>query len=193
MGMKLGKNLFSDVPCWIRFPNLQLQFLTPPILSRMASKIGKPLFANSATIQKSRLAAPRILIELHQAEEIISEVKLKLQDETILQQVTYVWHPKPCSICDKWRHRTEECDPELRNQRRTTKKPTTQTITEPIQAQTKEASKDGRHQLARQAESKGKDHVLQPQQQNQGTSITASSKAGCKERKRTFSTATKTE
>lgn len=117
IGMKLGKKVFTEVPCWIRFPGLALQYWTPAVLSRMTSKLGKPLLANSATIQRTRMEHHAFMVELNQTEQIVSEVKLRVRDELILQQVVYDWHPKPCSICDKWGHLTEACDPERRNLR----------------------------------------------------------------------------
>lgn len=77
----------------------------------MASKIGKPLLADSATIQKMKLAAPRILVELHQTEEVIPEIKMRGRGTQIIQKVEYEWHPTPCAVLDKWGHLTKDCDP----------------------------------------------------------------------------------
>lgn len=67
IGMCLGKGLFIEIPVWIRFPGIRLELWTPTILSKMASKIWTALLADSETTQKTRLGAPHILMELHQA------------------------------------------------------------------------------------------------------------------------------
>lgn len=59
----------------------------------MASKIGKPILADSPTIQRTRFGAPRKLVELYQTRKIVSEVKLEAGEEIIVQQVEYDWYP----------------------------------------------------------------------------------------------------
>lgn len=60
-GMVLWKNLFKSCPVWVRFPRLGLQLWTPKILGKLASKIVKPLLADTHTIRKTKLGAPRLL------------------------------------------------------------------------------------------------------------------------------------
>lgn len=117
VGMNMRKGIFNEVPVWLRFPGLSLQLWTLTILSRIASKLEKPLLAENATIQRTRLGAPRILVELHQTKEVISQVKIRVCDQIILQKVEYDRFPKPCEVCDKWGHITQDCDPEKRNRK----------------------------------------------------------------------------
>lgn len=112
--MALGKGLFRSCPVWVRFPRLGLQFWTPQIVGKLASKLGKTLLADSHTIHKTRLGAPRILIDLHPTEVFPTKVKFRANEETYIQMVDYEWHPRTCAICEKWGHKTEECDPNKR-------------------------------------------------------------------------------
>ena len=52
----LERELLSLVPVWVRFPSLHLKFLSKPIISKIASLIGVPLFMDKATTSLERLA-----------------------------------------------------------------------------------------------------------------------------------------
>ncbi|XP_074305112.1 uncharacterized protein LOC141640050 [Silene latifolia] len=53
----------STVPIWVLFPNLEPFLWSENILSKMASKIGKPLFADLNTTCKAKLSFARIMVK----------------------------------------------------------------------------------------------------------------------------------
>lgn len=69
---------------------LGLQYWTPRILGKIARKLGAQLLAD-ATINKSRLNAPRILVNLAHTDTLVTEVKFKAHDVVHPQTIEYDW------------------------------------------------------------------------------------------------------
>lgn len=78
----------DEVPVWVRFLGLQMKLWTPTILSRIASKLGKPLLKDVAIVQRTRLGARRILVELRQSEEVTIEIKIS---ESVMSSLSSQW------------------------------------------------------------------------------------------------------
>lgn len=79
-------------------------------MGKLASKIGKPLLADTHTIRKTILGAPQLLIELYPTKEPPTAIKFQAGRTSFTQEIHYEWFPRTCSMCNKWGHRTEECD-----------------------------------------------------------------------------------
>lgn len=75
VGMKLGTGLFSAAPVWVKLPGLGFQYWTRNILTKLLSKVGKPLMVDSPTINRTRLGSPGVLVVLHSAANLVKEVK----------------------------------------------------------------------------------------------------------------------
>ena len=53
--VNLEREDMTEVPIWVRFMNLKLHLWSNAVLSKMASKIGKPLFTDHMTATRERL------------------------------------------------------------------------------------------------------------------------------------------
>ncbi|XP_074303248.1 uncharacterized protein LOC141637696 [Silene latifolia] len=72
----LDMDRVAKVPIWILFPGLDPFLRTDKVLSKMASKVGKPLFADPATTSKEKLSFARVLVEADVSKELPSHVIL---------------------------------------------------------------------------------------------------------------------
>ncbi|XP_074299590.1 uncharacterized protein LOC141630723 [Silene latifolia] len=64
----------STVPVWILFPDLDPYMWIDSILSKMASKIGKPLFPDLHTTCQARLSFARVMVEVDVAKKLPEDV-----------------------------------------------------------------------------------------------------------------------
>ncbi|XP_050233027.1 uncharacterized protein LOC126681527 [Mercurialis annua] len=99
----------ASVPVWVKFPLLPWKFWNPNSLSSIASTLGKPLFADRYTRERSRLAYARILIDLR-LKGIFPDVVV-IEDsngEQTTQFVEYEWKPILYEVCNKLGHRNCE-------------------------------------------------------------------------------------
>lgn len=110
-GMRISRDIFDLSVVWIRLPGLKLELWQPNLISKLVSAIGNPLMADQATIQKSRLEYARILVQLHEPENLKETITYGTPDGEQLQIVEYEWNPTPCSKCNRWGHHAKECDP----------------------------------------------------------------------------------
>ncbi|KAM7507986.1 hypothetical protein LguiA_018439 [Lonicera macranthoides] len=62
--VNLEKEDIAAVPVWVRLPNLKLHLWSTAALSKMASRIGKPLFTDRMTAERERLAYPWVCVEV---------------------------------------------------------------------------------------------------------------------------------
>lgn len=111
LGMPIGRHIFDLSSVWIRLPGLRLDLWQPKLLSKLISPFGAPLMADQATIHKTRLDYARILVQLHDPQNLQQSISIKTPDSIEMQQVIYEWDPSPCPKCDKWGHKSDECDP----------------------------------------------------------------------------------
>ncbi|KAK9690046.1 hypothetical protein RND81_09G100800 [Saponaria officinalis] len=79
----------SVVPIWVLFPDLDPFMWTDTILSKMASKIGTPLFADLPTTLQARLSFARVMVEM--------------------DRIVYEWLPYYCKTCKKLGHIMSSC------------------------------------------------------------------------------------
>ncbi|XP_074271449.1 uncharacterized protein LOC141595384 [Silene latifolia] len=100
----------STVPAWVLFPDLDPFMWSENVLSKMASTIGKPLFADLPTTFKSKLLFARVLLEVNVAEELPKTVTVtSLYHGTTTQRIIYEWLPYYCHCCRKLVHTKEHC------------------------------------------------------------------------------------
>lgn len=60
----------SRVPIWIQLPGLDVQYWSVKGLSKIASKIGTPMYADRCTAAKERISYVRILVEVDLVEDL---------------------------------------------------------------------------------------------------------------------------
>nr|XP_016469827.1 PREDICTED: uncharacterized protein LOC107792151 [Nicotiana tabacum] len=88
------------IPLWVKFPKLPMSCWGVGSLSRIASVIGTPVFADECTTKQTRVSFARILIEVNVIIEL--PTKIVVMDPTgkkFLQVVTYDWKPAYCDKC----------------------------------------------------------------------------------------------
>ncbi|XP_074293052.1 uncharacterized protein LOC141619952 [Silene latifolia] len=100
----------STVPIWVLFPDFEPFLWSESVLSKMASKIGKPLFADLNTTCKTKLSFARILVEADVSATLPDEIVLNtpFHGQTV-QRIIYEWLPFHCSGCGKLGHKLNSC------------------------------------------------------------------------------------
>ncbi|XP_074290946.1 uncharacterized protein LOC141617678 [Silene latifolia] len=100
----------AKVPVWILFPGLDPYLWSEIVLSKIASKIGKPLFADPATTNKEKLSFARVLVEIDVSSEFVDTVVINTPFlGQISQKVVYEWVPFYCTGCGKMGHKIATC------------------------------------------------------------------------------------
>ncbi|XP_074271075.1 uncharacterized protein LOC141594996 [Silene latifolia] len=100
----------SIVPAWILFPDLDPFMWSNKVLSKMASVVGKPLFADLPTTYKSKLSFARVLVEVDVAGDLHTTMQLNSPNRgETTQRIIYEWLPHYCHCCRKLGHVTEKC------------------------------------------------------------------------------------
>ncbi|XP_016498965.1 uncharacterized protein LOC107817621 [Nicotiana tabacum] len=74
----------TEIPLWVQFPNLPMNCWGHGLLSRMASTIGTPIYADECTAKKTRVSFARMLIEVNITKDLL---------------VRYDWKPEFCQKC----------------------------------------------------------------------------------------------
>ncbi|XP_074304757.1 uncharacterized protein LOC141639560 [Silene latifolia] len=100
----------SIVPIWILFPELDPVLWSVVVLRKLASKVGKPLYADMTTTCKARLSFARVLMEADLASELPEQVLINTPYHgQIAQPIVYEWKPYYCSCCAKLGHTANFC------------------------------------------------------------------------------------
>ncbi|KAK9733272.1 hypothetical protein RND81_04G056300 [Saponaria officinalis] len=90
----------SVVPIWILLPELDPYLWTDTVLSKIASKIGKPLFADLPTTLQARISFARVMVEADVSQELPEYVVLNCPfTGQSMQRVVYEWLPYYCKTC----------------------------------------------------------------------------------------------
>ncbi|XP_019241976.1 PREDICTED: uncharacterized protein LOC109227676 [Nicotiana attenuata] len=94
------KEFPTEIPLWIRFPKLPLNCWGVNSLSRIASSIGTPMYADECTAKQLRVSYARMLIEVDMTKPLKDEIIVEDSNgKTFLQSVIYDWKPKFCEKC----------------------------------------------------------------------------------------------
>ncbi|XP_074278175.1 uncharacterized protein LOC141601771 [Silene latifolia] len=100
----------SIVPVWVLFPDLDPFMWSEQVLSKMASTVGKPLFADLPTTHKSKLLFARVLVEVDVAGDLPTTVTVSSPYHgKIAQRIIYEWLLYYCHCCKKLGHTKEHC------------------------------------------------------------------------------------
>ncbi|KAK6782209.1 hypothetical protein RDI58_020005 [Solanum bulbocastanum] len=95
-----GSEFLTEIPLWVTFPKLLLNCWGIEFLSRIASAIGVPLFADECTTKQTRIAYARMLIEVNVTKKIPQQITvMDPSGETFTQQVILEWRPQYCDKC----------------------------------------------------------------------------------------------
>ncbi|KAK9681646.1 hypothetical protein RND81_10G017700 [Saponaria officinalis] len=100
----------SVVPVWVLFHGLDPYLWSDMVLSKIASKLGRPLFADKTTTLKSKLSFARVMVEVDVSKPLFTQVYVNSPFVgPFVQEVEYEWVPHYCSGCGKLRHVLEKC------------------------------------------------------------------------------------
>ncbi|KAK9676732.1 hypothetical protein RND81_11G096300 [Saponaria officinalis] len=100
----------TSVPVWVLFPGLDPYLWSDSALSKIASKVGKPFFADLTTTLKSRLSFARVMVEVDVSKPLLDHMFINSPFVGFFSQpVEYEWVPHYCSGCGKLGHLLERC------------------------------------------------------------------------------------
>lgn len=97
------------VPVWTLFTDLDPCFWSPSALSKISSSIGKPLFADPYTTDKTRISFARVLIDIDISQDLPSSVTVNTPFGVKEISVEYEWVPYFCKHCNCIGHSTGKC------------------------------------------------------------------------------------
>ncbi|KAL3846330.1 hypothetical protein ACJIZ3_003733 [Penstemon smallii] len=96
---EFGDEGVSDVPVWVNLPDLPLDCWNAKALSKIVSKIGKPIATDKLTHTKERLSYARVM-----------SVSIQLPTGIIRKQpIVYEYQPRFCKECKTFGHSTKGC------------------------------------------------------------------------------------
>ncbi|GAA0151020.1 hypothetical protein LIER_09831 [Lithospermum erythrorhizon] len=99
----LDADLFLDIPLWVKFYDVPLRYWIASGLSKIASKLGRPLYTNQFTCERSRASYARILVEVDIRCAPIHEFPVHLPRGIIhTQRVSYEDFPDFCYRCQSF-------------------------------------------------------------------------------------------
>ena len=115
-GLPLSKANLHSIPVWAKFYNIPIELWTEEGLSHIASAVGKPLYADSATEACSRIQFARICVEVEAHKPLVDQFEVEaLQEDgssSVIQvSVGYQWRPPLCEACQVFGHSTASCQP----------------------------------------------------------------------------------
>ncbi|XP_019230577.1 PREDICTED: uncharacterized protein LOC109211493 [Nicotiana attenuata] len=106
-----SKEFPSEIPLWVKFPNLPMNCWGSKSLSRIASVLGTPVFADECTTKQSRISYARMLVEINVSRPLPNEITvIDPKGKYFQQQVTYDWKPNFCGVYQVVGHKCREKD-----------------------------------------------------------------------------------
>ncbi|XP_074282963.1 uncharacterized protein LOC141607506 [Silene latifolia] len=104
------KKYWLNISAPILFPHLDPFLWSSAALSRLASKIGKPLFADLTTTCKAKLSFARVMVEVDISKSLPEEVCFSTPyHDLISQKIIYEWMPYYYEGCKKLGHTKDFC------------------------------------------------------------------------------------
>ncbi|KAH0767691.1 hypothetical protein KY285_003562 [Solanum tuberosum] len=95
-----NKEVMQTIPIWVKFPNLPLKCWGVQSLSRIASGLEIPIYADECTMPVDRISYARLLIEMGITRTLPTELKVEDPNgRSFTQVVQYEWVPIYCSSC----------------------------------------------------------------------------------------------
>ncbi|XP_075077189.1 uncharacterized protein LOC142163933 [Nicotiana tabacum] len=96
----------TEIPLWVKFPNLPMNCWSSNSLSRIASVIGTPIFADECTSKQTRISYARMLVEVNVTRELPEAITvLDPNGRQFTQEVIFDWKPEFCQLCQVVGHK----------------------------------------------------------------------------------------
>ncbi|XP_044503414.1 uncharacterized protein LOC123223995 [Mangifera indica] len=112
----MGKKSFSGaenikkIAVWVKFYGIPLEFWSLKGFSHIASVLGRPLYVDLATEERSRLEYASICVEISVNHDFPDTIELVLPNkENVAIRLEYAWKPLKCNLCKMFGHRNEKC------------------------------------------------------------------------------------
>ncbi|KAL9689834.1 hypothetical protein QQ045_010224 [Rhodiola kirilowii] len=100
----------ESLPVWIRLPRLKAHLADTIILSRLCSRLGKPICTDGVTADGSSYNFARVCVEIYADQEFLDCIEFEdPYGNCHHQPVVYEWRPPRCSNCCNFGHLTEKC------------------------------------------------------------------------------------
>ncbi|XP_022857248.1 uncharacterized protein LOC111378308 [Olea europaea var. sylvestris] len=101
----------STMPVWINLSGLPLEFWNTNALSKIVSKVGKPISTDKVMASRGRLSYARALIEVGASIELVRVEKIRLPNGILREQeIIFEHEPKFCGSCKVFGHSTLGCN-----------------------------------------------------------------------------------
>ncbi|XP_070002870.1 uncharacterized protein [Nicotiana sylvestris] len=107
---QLSKELTRNVPIWVIFPSLPIQFWSKENLGRIASYLEKLICSDKLTANCDRISYARILIEMDISQKLPDSLMIEVADGKYKEQMLECeWKPAYCEECLQLGQHTESC------------------------------------------------------------------------------------
>ena len=107
---RFGGEDFATVPVWVKLPDLPLDCWNDRALSKIVSRVGKPITTDKLTRTKERLSYARVLVEVDASKDLVTSVEMRLPTGVVYSQlVVFEVIPKYCKKCRSFGHREGDC------------------------------------------------------------------------------------
>jgi len=110
---RFGGEDVAIIPVWIQLPDLPLDCWNARALSKIASRVGKPITTDKLTRTKERLSFARVMVEVDASKELVTTVEMRLPTGEVYHQlVVFEFIPKYCRKCKTFGHVEGDCNKE---------------------------------------------------------------------------------
>ncbi|KAL9686760.1 hypothetical protein QQ045_031153 [Rhodiola kirilowii] len=100
----------ASLSIWVRLPNIKAHMSDLRILSRICSKLGKPICTNGITVDGSSYSFARVCVEVFGEVELIDSIAFEdPYGNSYVQPVLYEWRPPRCVNCNNFGHLKGNC------------------------------------------------------------------------------------
>ena len=111
---RFGSEDLATVPVWIQLPDLPLDCWNARALSKIVSKVGKPISTDMMTRTKERISFARVLVEVDASKELITVVEVVLPTGVVYDQmVVFEVAPNYCKKCKAFGHGDVGCNKDI--------------------------------------------------------------------------------
>ncbi|KAI3833978.1 hypothetical protein MKW92_020297 [Papaver armeniacum] len=99
----------QSLPIWVKIYNLPLFFWTPPVLSKVGSGLGTPLYADQKTLNKQQLAYAMLCIDFDANKPLPESLQILVKGMEYHLNLEYDWRPLRCENCCTFGHIALNC------------------------------------------------------------------------------------
>ncbi|XP_028058653.1 uncharacterized protein LOC114262494 [Camellia sinensis] len=107
--MKLTKEALTEIPVWVKFYNVPMEFWSTDGLSRIASAIGVPRFMDQLTSFGTRVSFARVCVDIKAESPLPDSFFIQCEGVKVEIRVEYQGVPVSCSHCGVFGHETKAC------------------------------------------------------------------------------------